>query len=155
VVFLIRSLPTQQGDLIASVPASRPAAAAPREPVPPPPPESATPPPVESPPPAGPQGTAPPRAAPAKGEPSRADPSAAPQVPLAPAAARLVRYLPDDTAAVITLNAEQVVSSPLFKKHLAERLRQFFKNAPMLQVGFTGLGFDPMKDVKACTVALA
>src|SRR5262249_42488306 len=55
VVFLIRSLPTQQGDLIASVPTSRPAAAAPREPVPPPPPESATPPPVESPPPAGPQ----------------------------------------------------------------------------------------------------
>ncbi len=57
------------------------------------------------------------------------------------------RYLPDDTAMVVSVNVRQIVESDLFKKYVEESAREALKNNDEVQDALKDLGVDPFTDV--------
>jgi hypothetical protein len=58
------------------------------------------------------------------------------------------KYLPNDTDAVVTINVQQILASPLVKTHYAAALPELFKANDELQKVLKGVGLDPLKDIQ-------
>jgi hypothetical protein len=69
--------------------------------------------------------------------------------------AEVDKYLPEDTEAVVMVNAKQLLDSPLVKKHLMEHARGAIKSNSEATKILESLGFDPFKDLTNITVALS
>jgi hypothetical protein len=63
------------------------------------------------------------------------------------------KYLPDDTAMVISVNVKQIVESELFKKNVEAKAREALKNQDELQDALKELGFDPFTDIERVIAA--
>jgi hypothetical protein len=68
-------------------------------------------------------------------------------------AAEADKYLPGDTAVVVSVNVKQALGSPLGKKHLVPVIQQQLKQSAQLTQALNALGFDPLKDFDSLTVA--
>ncbi len=70
-------------------------------------------------------------------------------------AAEVDRYLPEDTEAVLMVNAKQLLDSPLVKKHFLEQMRELIKTNAECENILKSLGFDPFKDLTSITGAIS
>jgi hypothetical protein len=57
------------------------------------------------------------------------------------------KYLPNDTDAVVAINVQQILASPLVKTHYATSLPELFKSDDDLQKALKSVGLDPLKDI--------
>jgi hypothetical protein len=64
------------------------------------------------------------------------------------------KFLPDDSSIVISVNVQQILDSPLVKKHALDWLRNFVREKSETQKTLEALGFDPFKDLQNITVAM-
>lgn len=65
-----------------------------------------------------------------------------------PAQAAVVdKYLPNDTDAVVIINVQQILASPLVKTHYQKLLQDWLKTEGDLQKRLQDLGIDPLKDI--------
>jgi hypothetical protein len=69
-------------------------------------------------------------------------------------AAEVDKLLPDDSEIVLSYNVKQIVDSPLFKKHLLEKIKEALKSNEEVQKHLTDAGFDPFKDLTKFTTAM-
>jgi hypothetical protein len=69
-------------------------------------------------------------------------------------AAEVDKYLPEDTEAVVVVNAKQLVDSSLVKKHLLGHIRELLKSNDEAAKILESLGFDPFKDLTSITAAM-
>src|SRR5437667_327832 len=63
------------------------------------------------------------------------------------------RYLPDDTAMVVTVNIKQALDSPLGKTHIVPIVQGRLGRRAEVAEGLTALGLDPLKDFDSLTLA--
>jgi hypothetical protein len=70
-------------------------------------------------------------------------------------AAEVDRYLPEDTEAVLVVNAKQLLDSPLVQKHFLEQMRELIKSNAQCEGILKSLGFDPFKDLTSMTGAIS
>src|SRR5262249_49156999 len=68
-------------------------------------------------------------------------------------AAQVDKFLPNDSAMVLTLNVRQVVDSPLVKKYALEQIQSALKSNKELTDALGAVGLDPLKDVSTITAA--
>jgi hypothetical protein len=64
------------------------------------------------------------------------------------------KFLPDDSAIVISVNVRQVLDSALVKKHVLEWLRGVLREKSQGQKTLEALGLDPFKDLHSITLAM-
>lgn len=57
------------------------------------------------------------------------------------------KYLPNDTDAVVAINVQQILASPLVKTHYAASLPELFKSNDDVQKALKTVGLDPLKDI--------
>jgi hypothetical protein len=62
-------------------------------------------------------------------------------------AAEVDKYLPNDADAVVTINVQQILASPLVKTHYATSLPELLKTKELVQKVVKNLGIDPLKDI--------
>jgi hypothetical protein len=63
------------------------------------------------------------------------------------------KYLPNDTDAVIIVNVQQILASPLVKTHYQGPLQDWLKSNEDVQKTFKSLNFDPLKDIDQIVIA--
>ncbi|MBL8793550.1 MAG: hypothetical protein JNM56_06585 [Planctomycetia bacterium] len=57
------------------------------------------------------------------------------------------KYLPADTDAVVIINVQQILASPLFKTHYQTLVQDLLKSNDDVQKTLKGLNLDPLKDI--------
>lgn len=62
-------------------------------------------------------------------------------------------YLPNDAHWVLTINARQLLESPLVKKLALEHIQKVLQESDQAKKTMQELGFDPLKDIDRITVA--
>jgi hypothetical protein len=69
-------------------------------------------------------------------------------------AAEVDKYLPADSEVIFVINVQQILDSPLIKKHALGPIREMLKGNAEAQRVFTALGFDPLRDVTSLTAVM-
>jgi len=63
------------------------------------------------------------------------------------------KYLPNDTDAVVIVNVQQILASPLFKAHYLTLCQDWLKAPGDLPAFLQAVGLDPLKDIEQIVFA--
>src|SRR5262245_48240493 len=64
------------------------------------------------------------------------------------------KYIPSDAEAVIVLNVQQLLNSPLVKKYGTDELKKQIQNNDDIKKFMAATGLDPLKDIHKIVIGL-